>query len=356
MPEPASPRPRCYRCMRPLRLCLCGGLPTVPTRTRIVVLQHPQEHRHPFGSARFVRLCLPNSELHVAYGGLTGDLLTPIDVPPDTAVLYPHPRATDLAALPAAARPGTLLVLDGTWAHAKRLHAMNPWLQRLRHVRFVPRVPSRYRIRREPHADCVSTIEATVEALHLLEPETPGLEALVAAFERMIDQQVEHTASVPRTGRSKRERQREARRLSPLLADPRLVVAYAESSLPGGDESAERQLVQWVAVQTGGGEVFEALLRPRGVWPTDCHLEHMGIRPGELAAGHDEAAARAAFLAWAGPGAPVATWTRSSLDWGRVLLPPGTPTLVLKTQYCNLRNRAASFLESVVAREGLATP
>jgi DTW domain-containing protein YfiP len=339
--------------MRPQSMCLCSDLPTVPTRTHIVILQHPHERKHPFGTARFVRLCLPNAAVHVAYGGLSGDLLTPLELPPDAAVLYPHPTAVDLAALPPAERPGTLLVLDGTWAHAKRLYKMNPWLQSLRHVRLSPQAPSRYRIRREPQADYVSTVEATVEALRILEPETAGLDGLVTAFDRMIDRQIAHAETVQRFGRTKSERQRESKRLPPQLDDPRLVVGYAESSLPGGDERNPRQLVQWVAARIDGGDVFEVLVRPPGEWPTSCHLDHMGITAADLAGGVDEATARAAFVAWAGETAPVAAWTQSSLDWGAPVFGPSMPQIVLKTAYCNLRNHRASFLESVVEREGL---
>ena len=348
------PRPRCYRCMRPESMCLCSNLPSVPTRTRIVVLQHPHERKHPFGTARFIRLCLPNAELHVAYGGLSGDLLTPLDVPPDTAVLFPHAQAIELDELPAAERPGTLLVIDGTWSHAKRLYRMNPWLQKLRHVRLSPSAPSRYRIRREPQADYVSTVEATVEALQILEPETPGIDGLVTAFDSMIDRQIAHINSVERHGRSRSPRQRESRRLPALLEDPRLVVAYAESSLPGGDVHAEREIVQWAAVRIDGSETFHAIVRPTGAFPSTCHLEHMGMTTQDLEAGIDTTTARERFVAWAGADAPIAAWTQSSLDWASPLLSPAMPQVVLKTAYCNLRNHRASFLESVVAREGLA--
>lgn len=353
MSTPAEPRPRCYRCLRPQSMCLCRDLPTVPTRTQVVVLQHPHESKHPFGTARFVKLCLPNAQVHVAYGGLTGDLLTPLDLPADTAVLYPHPDATDLAEVPAAERPSTVLVLDGTWSHAKRLYRMNPWLQQLRHVRLSPSAPSRYRIRKEPQADYVSTIEATVEALQILEPETPGLESLVGAFERMIDRQIAHVDRVQKFGRKRTPRNRESRRLPPQLGDPRLIVAYAESSLPGGDERADRELVQWVAVKVDTGEVFEVLMKAMGAWPSGCHLDHMGISPDQFALGIDAATARAQFVAWAGEGVPVAAWTQTSLDWGAPVLSPDMPHVVLKTAYCNLRNHRASFLEKVVEREGL---
>jgi DTW domain-containing protein YfiP len=348
------PRPRCYRCMRPESMCLCSNLPSVPTRTRIVILQHPHERKHPFGTARFVRLCLPNAEVHVAYGGLSGDMLTPIDVPADTAVLFPHAHAIELDELPEAERPGTLLVIDGTWSHAKRLYKMNPWLQNLRHVRLSPSAPSRYRIRREPQADYVSTVEATVEALQILEPDTQGLEGLVTAFDSMIDRQIAHVNSVERHGRSRTPRQRESRRLPVLLEDPRLVIGYAESSVPGGDVNTARELVQWVAVRIDGNETFEVVMRPTGAFPPTCHLEHMGITAADLEAGVDAATARERFCAWAGVDAPIAAWTQSSLDWVSPVLSPSMPQTVLKTAYCNFRNHRASFLESVVEREGLS--
>lgn len=335
-------------------MCLCASLPVVATGTDVVILQHPHERTHPFGTARLVGLCLPRARVHVAHAGWSDVLRCEVPVPPDTVVLYPHASAIDVAELPVAERPSTLLAIDGTWAHAKRLYKDNPWLQRLRHVRIHPKEPSRYRIRREPREDYVSTLEAIVAALMVLEPGNRDLPALLAAFDRMIDQQVDTVAGAVRAGRTHRPRQRESRALSPLLREPGLVVAYAESSLPAGDRAATRELVQWTAVRVSNDDVFEALLRPRGPGPTDAHLVHMGLARSSLDEGESLAGARERFAQFLG-GAPVAAWTATSLEWGAPLLPTGTPTTVLKTNYCNLRNRRAGYLEQVVAREGLAT-
>lgn len=349
-------RPRCYRCLRPATMCRCAQMPSVPTRTQVVVLQHPHERTHPFGTARLVGLCMPNATVHTAYGGFRGVLHCEVPLPADAAVLFPHPDAQDLALLPPAEHPGTLVVLDGTWAHARRLYRDNPWLQRLRHVRLHPAAPSRYRIRREPREDYVSTIEAIVQALHIVEPATPGIDRLLEAFDHMVDQQIEHVATVQRHERRKTARQRPSRAISPLLDDARLVVAYAESSLPGGEVSAGRELVQWVAVRLDTGETFEAVMRPTQQGPSPYHQRHMGLGDDDLAAGETLAAARARFQSFAG-GAPVAAWTGTTLDWGAPMLTATTPTTVLKTSYCNLKNQRASFLDDVVAREGLtATP
>ena len=347
---------RCYGCLRPRRMCYCASLPVVPTRTGIVILQHPHERTHPFNTARLVGLCLPNARVHVAHGGLAECLRCEVPVPADAALLYPHPSAVDVADIAPHERPSTLIAIDGTWAHAKRLYKDNPWLARLRHVRIDPREPSRYRIRREPRSDYVSTLEAIVAALRVFEPETTGFDALVAAFDHMIDRQIAHVASGPRVGRTHRPRQRESRALSPLLSDPRLVVAYAESSLPAGDTSASRELVQWAAVRIGTGDVFDALIRPDGPGPTDVHLAHMGLSRAALLAGETVAAARERFARFLGTGAPVTAWTSTSLEWGAALLPADTATTVLKVNYCNLRNRRAGYLEDVVARETIPVP
>jgi len=336
-------------------MCLCADLPTVPTATRIIVLQHPHEQRHPFGTARFVRLCMPDAEVHVAHGGNDEVLHCPIDVPPGTAVLYPHADAEDLETMAEDELPPALLVLDGTWGHAKTLYRHNPWLQQLRHVRLTPREPSRYRIRKEPQEDYISTLEAIVAALRITEPANTRVEELLVAFDRMIDQQIAHVATAERQHRTRRERQRPSRALPAGLFADNLLIAYAESSLPGGDPDQARELVQWVAVRVDTGETFEALLRPRERPPTAAHLEHMQIPRAALDAGLIRDAARAAFAEFAGPAPTIATWTATTLEWGTPLLPPDATAICLKTAYCNLRNRRAGYLEEVVQREHLTT-
>lgn len=347
-----SHRPRCYRCLRPTDLCYCAELPSVPTRTRIVILQHPHERTHPFGTARLARLCLPMASVHVPWAGFTGTLEERVEVPADAAVLYPHPDSPLLDALPPGERPSTLIAIDGTWAHSKRLYRENPWLQAYRHVRLDPSAPSRYRIRKEPRPDYVSTLEAILEALRILEPETPNLEAPLLAFDRMIDQQIAKSSQVQRFGRHKAERQRPSRATSPLLADPRLCVVYAESALPGGDQTAPRQLVQWTAARLDGS-TFEALLAPGPVAPLPQHLAHMRLAPADFLDAEPMHAAAARFASWLPPGAPILAWTRTTLDWGGPVLPAGSRTATLKTDYCNVRNRRAGFLEEVLQAEQL---
>lgn len=321
------------------------------------MLQHPHERSHPFGTAKLVRLCMPNADVHVPIPGFTGTLEKQVAVPDDAAVLFPHPDAPDLATLPPSQHPSTLIVLDGTWGHAKRLYRENSWLHDRPHVRLTPSAPSRYRIRREPKPEYISTIEAIVAALRLLEPEQhAGLDALLAAFDRMIDQQISHRSD-RRVQRFKVHKHRESRARPAELADDRLIVAYAEARERDDDIADDRQLLHWVAARVRDGETFEAVLRvDAATMPSAAHLGHIGLTRTQLLQGEDIATARARFDAFIDGDAPTAAWTGTTFAWGRALLRPDSPRILLKTVYCNVSQRRAGYLEQVVAREGIAPP
>ena len=336
-------------------MCFCAHVPQIATRTRLLILQHPRERLHPFGTARMVAMALPNARIVVPEIRLSGALSTALDVPADAAVLFPHAAAIDLATLPAAERPSALVALDGTWSQARSLYRQNPWLQGLRHVRLHPEAPSEYRIRREPRADYVSTLEAILAALRILEPETAGLEGLRAAFAAMIDRQLERLDEVDRHGRYRRQRQSESQRIPAAIDAPHLVVAYAETALPdrdaqGGDDLGA--LLQWVGVRRDTGAVLDLVVN--AVAPAARHLQHIGLCADDLAHGVSLEQARAQIAAFAGPTLAVAAWSPAAVRWNARLLPPASAALSLKVAYSNLRNLRAPELDAVLAAEGLA--
>lgn len=331
-------------------MCYCDKLPTVPTATRVVILQHPHERTHPFGTARLAKLCMPNATVHVPVPGYTGSLAKEVDVPDDAAVLFPHAHADDLATVPESEWPSTLIAIDGTWSHAKRLYRENTWLHQMRHVRLTPSAPSNYRIRKEPKPEYISTIEAVVEAMRIIEPANSRLDELLRAFDFMIDQQIAHR-STRVSVRFKHQRNREPRALSTQLQDPRLVVVFAESGRPGGHADKDRELLHWVAARIDTGETLEAVIKPRGGPPTEEHLFHLGIPPEVLDRGVDVAEARQRFLEFLPDGAPIAAWTDTTLQWGEAVLPAVFEKVLLKHNYCNVRQRSSGYLEDVVTRE-----
>lgn len=175
--------------MRPQPSCVCDLVRPVDNRTRVMIVQHGAERRHPFGTVRLARLGLRNAEVYVAHRDDAGRNCCPPRELPGAVLLYPAREAVRLDLLPAP--PRTLVVLDGTWSTAAKLRRDNAWLQALPMVALAPTAPGRYRIRRAPRPDVqLSTIEAIVAALQTLEPDTPGLGGLLEAFDGMIDRQI----------------------------------------------------------------------------------------------------------------------------------------------------------------------
>jgi DTW domain-containing protein YfiP len=181
-------RVRCERCLRPTAHCLCALIPTLNSSTRLLILQHPGEVHHALNTARLAALGLENAQLHV--GEVFEDLAKWLSRPGYRAcLLFPGEQAVALTARGADDLPLLLVVPDGTWRKARKLLHLNPLLAALPRVALTDAPASRYRLRKAPGPDALSTLEAIVHALHTLEPQT-SYEALLRPFHALIDGQI----------------------------------------------------------------------------------------------------------------------------------------------------------------------
>lgn len=169
-------RPTCTRCERPVVTCLCATLPAPPLahRTELLILQHPAEAGHAKNTALLLTLGLQRARL------LRGDAFSADLAGPGTALLYP---GDDQPAVPADVR--RLILLDGSWRQSRRLLVANPWLAALPRV-SLPKLPGRYAIRRAHRPGQLSTLEAGLHALALLEGEPARFAPLWASFEAFV--------------------------------------------------------------------------------------------------------------------------------------------------------------------------
>lgn len=266
-----SYRLECARCGRPQVTCYCAHVPHLPTRSRVLVLQHPRERGKAVGTAHMASLCLPHSQVAVgvdfsASAAVQAWLHDPAYPP---VLLYPGPDAVDLNEAPPP-HPVTLVVVDGTWHQARSLVRKNPVLRALPRYAFRPPRPSEYRIRREPREDYVSTIEALALALGALEGEPERFERMLAPFRAMVEKQLQFAAHSPGPRRRKQRRlaSRAPSRLPALLAEPNLVCVVGEANAWPHDRALGRpphphELVHWVALRLDDGAAFEAVLAPR---------------------------------------------------------------------------------------------
>ena len=188
----------------------------MPTRTKFVFLMHPYEFKRvKANTGRLTHLCLPESELHVGVGfdgheAVQALLNDPKNFP---VLLYPSREARDLSKgeLHAGDFEGRRLVvflLDATWRLVRPMLRTSLSLQRLPRIMFSNAAPSRYIIKRQPEAGCLSTLEATHELLlaldrcgldHYAQPEQ-----LLGLFQRMQDFQIRCTAENARLGDRRR--------------------------------------------------------------------------------------------------------------------------------------------------------
>ena len=350
-----EPRSNCWECHKPAALCVCGSIRRVDNRTSVVVLQHPRERLHPIGTARFARLGLANSRVEIAWNAGEREETPPSWLPAGAALLYPGAGARDLGELPAAERPPALVVIDGTWHTARTLFRDKAWLQALPRVRLAPTQPSRYRIRREPTFDSLSTIEAVVLALRLLEPDTPGLDGLLGAFDAMIDAQLAFIQGSPGRPRERERRPFARRRLPLALVEhfDRLVVVYVESARP--DPRGVRALTQLAAVSLSTGETLERLVVPPFGPPGAAHLAHMGMTEQDFGDAIDAEHFRhdvEQFLSRQ-ESPLLAACNQSSLDLLALELGGRPSRIALKSAYRNVRGGGSGSLDDVVASEGL---
>lgn len=196
-------RVMCYRCFWPQPLCWCGSLRPMPTRTRFVFLMHPKEFKQEkAGTGRLTHLCLPNSEIQVGVGFDDHEPVQALlhDSANHCVLLYPGPTAKnlslgELAPDDYAGKRLVVLLLDATWACARKMLRLSPSLQALPRIMFTPTAPSRFVIKQQPQEGCLSTLEAVHETLLVLEH--GGLDVysdptqLHEVFDRMQRYQIE---------------------------------------------------------------------------------------------------------------------------------------------------------------------
>ena len=166
---------------------------------------HPKEFRHQkCTTGRLTCLNLANSEIipGVSFDG-NARVRSLIDDPRNYPVLlYPGEGATRIrggcfTASALGERSLVVFLIDATWHCSRKIVRESPSLMRLPRLAIEANAPSRYIIKRQPAAWCLSTIEAAHEVLLALEADGldvyPDKNRLLDAFNAMQNFQVRQT-------------------------------------------------------------------------------------------------------------------------------------------------------------------
>ena len=365
MSSDAPGRPFCYRCHKPEVTCICDSITPVHNTTKVWLVQHPRERFHPIGTARIARLGLSNFSQTITH---TACDEAPKDLPADAVLLYPGKdvptlaELAELAELAPAERPSTLVAIDGTWNHARTVFRDNKWLHKLPRYGLVPSAPSRYRLREEPAVHCLSTVEAIVQALSVLEPGTANLDGLLRSFETMIDEQL---AIIQRrsAGRRTRKSPRTRRGIPQAIIDEpeRVVVVSGESAPRGDDPSSPFLAVQWVASRgllsaTDDDHFEEFSCPPANRFPNDFHCRDMGLSAEQLEQSGSQQELKDAWLEYTRKDDIIVSWNEGALILLSQAIAPPSQSIHLKSAYCSHHKGKTGSLSSLAARLSLQIP
>lgn len=166
-PDPGG-RVRCGGCRMPPWACFCALIPTLTTRTRVLVVRQRVEMFRSSNTGWLVARALPNSALYDH--GLPGPRLDLTDVVgPDAWVLGPGARPP-----PDDAAVRTLVVLDGAWSQVRGMRARTPPLAGLPTFSLPSPEQAPMRMRRPLRPGQLATVEAVAGALEWLGEDEAG--------------------------------------------------------------------------------------------------------------------------------------------------------------------------------------
>ena len=172
-------------------LCICDSIPRLDFKTRVCLIVHVNELKRSSNTGRLALRALVNSKMRVR--GETREPLDLSDLLTDryrTFLFYPSVDAVELdhELVAQDGRPIQLLVPDGTWRQARKVHS------RHRELKDVPRVKisapdiSKFHLRAQHRPEGMATLQAIAHALGVIEGDL-----VKAQLMKLYDAKVERT-------------------------------------------------------------------------------------------------------------------------------------------------------------------
>jgi DTW domain-containing protein YfiP len=162
----------CEICFLHKSRCICHLIPKIETQTKLSVIIHHRELKRTTNTGSLATHALVNSRMYIR--GLienTLDLSQILSDDYDSYVLYPSDDAEDIEKIKST-KPIHLVVSDGNWRQAGKLHRRHKELSHLPRVRINEKNLATQHLRREHFEEGFSTLEAIAIAFGYLENET----------------------------------------------------------------------------------------------------------------------------------------------------------------------------------------
>lgn len=172
-------------------LCICDSIPTLDLNTRVCLIIHVNELKRSSNTGRLALRALVNSEMRVR--GETREALDLRDLLTHgyrTFLFYPSVDAAELDN-ELVAQDGTpiqLIVPDGSWRQASKVHSRHHELKDVPRVKISAPNLSRFHLRAQHRPEGMATLQAVAHGLGVIEGDLVKAQLL-----KLYDLRVERT-------------------------------------------------------------------------------------------------------------------------------------------------------------------
>jgi len=163
---------RCSVCGASLTLCMCAEVPRLDLRTKVALVIHHRELYRSSNTGLLALQSLVNSELRIRGESREAldlsDLLSPRY---RTLLFYPSADALELTRelVCRDSRPIQLIVPDGTWRQARKIHSRHPELRNIPRVKISAANRGTFQLRAQSRPERMATLQAIACALRIIE-------------------------------------------------------------------------------------------------------------------------------------------------------------------------------------------
>jgi DTW domain-containing protein len=169
---PATINRGCETCGASATACLCDVVPRIDVRTKVCLVIHHREVSRSSNTGLLAIRALVNSEVRVRGEHREAlDLQDLLTKQYRSFLFYPSADAVELnqALVMQEPRPIQLLVPDGTWRQARKIHSRQPELRDLPRVKISAPNESIFQLRAQSKPERMATLQAIAEGLGVIE-------------------------------------------------------------------------------------------------------------------------------------------------------------------------------------------
>jgi DTW domain-containing protein len=172
MTRQATIKQRCEICGASATACLCDVVPRIQLRTKVCLIIHHRELSRSSNTGLLAIRALANSEVRVR-----GEQREPLDLKDlltgqyRSFLFYPSADAIELdqGLVMQEEAPIQLLVPDGTWRQARKIHSRQPELRDLPRVKISAPNHSTFQLRAQSKPERMATLQAIAHGLGIIE-------------------------------------------------------------------------------------------------------------------------------------------------------------------------------------------